>query len=209
MDFAPGGISILFAPGGDHYSLCPGGGSLFSPEPAAERGVWHAGLNSPTTTHAGDAAGDAWVFTAGDAWVAQRACGFLTVEGGLSRGGRWLHTTMAARCGGSMRHVERLFSASSRGGEYVLKLCALLIDLCCVSSHPLPPSDHVRVPCAWIRSRAHVDPCLREAGVEDVPFSWAAPRQRGGSGYGVSTQTPEKWPACLLCVAVVSVLGRP
>jgi hypothetical protein len=108
-----------------------------------------------------------------------------------------------------MRHVERLFSASSRGGEYVLKLCALLIDLCCVSSHPLPPSDHVRVPCAWIRSRAHVDPCLREAGVEDVPFSWAAPRQRGGSGYGVSTQTPEKWPACLLCVAVVSVLGRP
>ena len=69
-----------------------------------------------------------------------------------------------------MRHVERLFSASSRGGEYVLKLCALLIDLCCVSSHPLPPSDHVRVPCAWNRSRAH-DPCLREAGVEDVPFS--------------------------------------
>ena len=69
--------------------------------------------------------GDAWVFTAGDAWVAQRACGFLTVEGGLSRGGRWLHTTMAARCGGSMRHVERLFSASSRGGEYVLKLCAV------------------------------------------------------------------------------------
>ena len=44
-----------------------------------------------------------------------------------------------------MRRVERLFSASSRGGEYVLKRCVLLIDLCCVSSHPLPPSDHVRV----------------------------------------------------------------
>jgi hypothetical protein len=85
-----------------------------------------------------------------------------------------------------MRHVERLFSASSRGGEYVLKLCALLIDLCCVSSHPLPPSDHVRVPCAWIRARAH-DPCLREAGVEDVPFARAsapkgakAQRRKGG-----------------------------
>jgi len=181
---------VDFAPGGDHYSLCPpGGGSLFSPEPAAERGVWHAGLNSQTTTHAGDVVGDAWVFTASDAWVAQRACGFLTVEGGLSRGGRWLHTTMAARCGASMRHVERLFSASSRGGEYVLKLCALLIDLCCVSSHPLPPSDHVRVPCAWIRARAH-DPCLREAGVEDVPFARAsAPKaQRGRTAGGVSRE---------------------
>jgi hypothetical protein len=89
-----------------------------------------------------------------------------------------------------MRHVERLFSASSRGGEYVLKLCALLIDLCCVSSHPLPPSDHVRVPCAWIRARAH-DPCLREAGVEDVPFARAsAPKAQrrkwgGPSGRGV------------------------
>jgi hypothetical protein len=181
---------VDFAPGGDHYSLCPpGGGSLFSPEPAAERGVWHAGLNSPTTTHAGDVVGDAWVFTASDAWVftasdawvAQRACGFLTVGGGLSRGGRWLHTTMAARCGASMRHVARLFSASSRGGEYVLKLCTLLIDLCCVSSHPLPPSDHVRVPCAWIRARAH-DPCLREAGVEDVARSLVPPRQRRKGG---------------------------
>lgn len=81
-DFRPHIIIIICA-------FASRGGSLFSPAPAAGwgvfgsppgggviilsrasggvGGVWHAGLKLPTTTHAGDAAGDAWV--AERAWV--------------------------------------------------------------------------------------------------------------------------------------------
>ena len=81
-DFRPHIIIIIICalpPGGDqNLSRASGGvGGVWQPPrggviilsraSGGVGGVWHAGLKSPTTTHAGDAAGDAWV--AERAWV--------------------------------------------------------------------------------------------------------------------------------------------
>ena len=69
--------------GGSLFSLPPGGGIILS---RASGGEGCLACRAEFADHNARGFvllfGDAWVFTAGDAWVAQRACGFLTVEGG-------------------------------------------------------------------------------------------------------------------------------